>query len=356
LSATRPRSPEPDPPPGGCAATTSAEDSVPLLRFTCSCASETASRSYFYDTGRLADARADILLTGAGGFVGGHLVERAAARGLEIAVVGGDVLDAAAVRQAVGAARARAVVHLATARRRESDPLAALAADTRMTLNVIQAVRELTPDARVLVPGSAAQYGLGLARPLRESDPLQPLTAYGEAKSVLELICTSPSLLGDMRIIFTRSFNHVGPGQAEEAPVAHWAKQLAAAEAAGGGVVCTGRLDVQRDFLDVRDVADAYLDLVQSEASGVVNVCSGDGVVLADVAAALIRLVDAPVSLAQDPTLVRSSDPPAVVGDPALLRQLTAFRPRIGLVQSLTDVLGEQRARLVAGDLVVRSG
>jgi GDP-4-dehydro-6-deoxy-D-mannose reductase len=327
-----------------------------VLRLTWSSASETASPSYFYDTARLAYARADILLTGAGGFVGGHLVQRAAARGLEIALVDGDVLDLAAVRRAVERARPKAVVHLATARRRASDPLAALAADTRMTLNVIRAVRELTPDAPVLVPGSAAQYGPGLARPLRESDPLRPLTAYGETKSVLELMCTSPSLLGDTRVIFTRSFNHLGPGQPEDAPVAHWARQLAAAEAAGGGVVCTGRLDVQRDFLDVRDVADAYLDLVQSAASGVVNVCSGEGVMLADVAAALIRLAETPVSLSQDPTLVRSTDPPVVVGDSALLRQLTGFRPQIALVQSLADVLGEQRARLVAGNLAVRNG
>ena len=299
---------------------------------------------------------ADVLLTGASGFVGCHVAQQARVRGLVIASVDGDVRDRHVVLEAVSTARPRAVVHLASALRRSEDPWAALADDVLMTGNVIAAVRELVPSAVVLVPGSAAQYGRGASAALRESDPTLPLTPYGAAKCVLEQICTSGPLQAGVRVIFTRSFNHMGPGQAEDAPVAAWARQVAEAEVAGGGAVRVGRLDVRRDFLDVRDVADAYLDLVQSDAAGVVNVCSGKAVVLADLAAMLSSLARFPVALELEPALVRPSDPPAVVGDPTLLERLTGFRPRISLEQSLADALDEQRSRIAARDVVVRSG
>jgi GDP-4-dehydro-6-deoxy-D-mannose reductase len=296
----------------------------------------------------------DILLTGATGFVGGQVLARAAVRRLEVARVEGDLRDPQVARSAVATARPRAVIHLASTLRRTDQPRVALADDLLMTGNMIAAIRDLVPGAIALVPGSAAQYGGGESRRLRESDPTRALTPYGEAKCVLERACMSSPLVGQVRMIFTRSFNHVGPGQRGDAPIAAWARQLAEAEAAGGGVVKTGRLDVRRDFLDVRDVADAYLDLVLSDGDGIVNVCSGDAVLLADVSELLLRLVAVPVSLERDPALQRAIDPPVVVGDPTRLEHLTGFRPRIPLEQSLADVLEEHRAQVVAEGVVGR--
>lgn len=208
----------------------------------------------------------------------------------------------------------------------------------------------------MLIPGSAAQYGDASRRRLREDVLTTARTPYGEAKAVLERACTSSPLVGEVRTIFTRSFNHVGPGQGTDAPIAAWARQLAQAEAAGGGLVKTGRLDVVRDFLDVRDVADAYLDLVLSGCHGIINVCSGTPVLLADVAQRLVGLVAVPVSLERTPALNRAIDPPVVVGDPTRLERLTGFRPRIPLEQSLVDVLAEHRARVIVEDVVVGRG
>ena len=113
--------------------------------------------------------------------------------------------------------------------------------------------------------------------PLRESDPLAPLSRLrrGEMRARARLHA-SAALNGGVRVIWARAFNHVGPGQGPDAPVAQWARQVAEAELAGGGTLRTGALDVVRDFLDVRDVADAYLALVRSPAEGAVNVCSGE--------------------------------------------------------------------------------
>jgi GDP-4-dehydro-6-deoxy-D-mannose reductase len=213
-----------------------------------------------------------------------------------------------------------------------------------MTANVLAAARELAPEAPILVAGSAAQYGLGGPVPLREDALVEPVSAYGAVKCVIERLCTAAPLADALRVVFTRSFNHVGPGQPLYAPVAAWARQVALAEAAGGGVVRTGRLDVRRDFLDVRDVADAYLDLVTAEdAAGVVNVCSGVGVELADAARRLVALAHERVELEIDPSLLRPLDPTAVVGDPSVLGGLTGFEPTISLDQSLADTLDEWR-------------
>jgi GDP-4-dehydro-6-deoxy-D-mannose reductase len=296
----------------------------------------------------------DVLLTGATGFVGRHVAARAGIRGLDLARVRGDLRDPAVARDAVVAGRPRAVIHLASALRQSGEPWSSLADDLRMVGNIVAAVHDFAPEAVVLVPGSAAQYGVPARGLLREDDPTIARTAYGAAKCVIEQACTSPPLVGRVRTIWTRSFNHFGPGQGDDAPIAAWARQLVEAEVAGGGVIKTGRLDAVRDFLDVRDVADAYLDLVLSDADGIVNVCSGTPVVLSDIAELLGRLAAAPVRYERDPANDRAVDPPVVVGDPSRLQRLTRFRPRIPLEHSLDDVLEERRARTRVEDVVLR--
>jgi GDP-4-dehydro-6-deoxy-D-mannose reductase len=159
-----------------------------------------------------------------------------------------------------------------------------------------------------------------------------------------ELAALAAPLRGPARVIWTRSFNHVGPGQPPSAPVGGWVAQAVAAERAGDGAIRTGRLDRYRDFLDVRDVAAAYLDLVASDASGAVNVCSGRPAQLGEVAARVAELCAADVAIETDPELVRDVDPESVVGDPALLETLTGFRPKYDLRRSIEDALDAARA------------
>ncbi|MEA2193991.1 MAG: GDP-4-dehydro-6-deoxy-D-mannose reductase, partial [Solirubrobacteraceae bacterium] len=153
-----------------------------------------------------------------------------------------------------------------------------------------------------------------------------------------------PPLAGAARVIWARSFNHIGPGQGPSAPVADWAAQVVAAERAGGGTVRAGRLDVVRDVLDVRDVAAAYLALVLAPAaSGPVNVCSGRPLALARLMDELCAAARVALDVEQAPELIRATDPPFVVGDPGRLAELTGWRPAISLAQSIRDVLDERR-------------
>ncbi len=286
-------------------------------------------------------------MTGSGGFVGRWVVLRARAAGRSVGECDWDLRDTPLTERRLAEDPPQAVIHLA-ATPRDADPWSALADDLRMAGALLGGLALHAPHAVVLVAGSAAQYGAGLPRPLTEQDATHPLSPYGAAKCVLECALTAPPLGRGVRVIWTRSFNHIGPGQGADAPAAQWAAQVAAAERAGGGELRTGRLSVVRDFLDVRDVADAYLALVEGDAGGVVNVCSGVATPLRAVAGELVRQAAAPVSLVCDPALVRDVDPPHVVGDPARLRALTRWQPRIALADSVAELLAEAREKASA--------
>jgi len=283
-----------------------------------------------------------VLVTGAGGFVGRHLVDRAQALGVSTVASEGDLHSPEAARRAVAEARPSAVVHLAGVPVGGSGAHVALAANAAICSNLLDAVAEHAPGIPLLVPGSAAEYGLGSPDPLIESAPLAPVSAYGAVKLALERACLAAE---GVRVIWARSFNHLGPGQGVDAPVAGWASQLVEAERGGPRVLRTGRLEIVRDFLDVRDVADAYLALVASVAEGPVNVCSGRPVRLQEVVDRLVGAATVEVSIETDPKLLRGVDPPTVVGNPGRLRTLTGWQPARRLEESLGDVLEEWRRR-----------
>lgn len=290
----------------------------------------------------------DLLVTGARGFVGRHVVDRARAEGLDVATSACDLRDAEAVDAELARLRPAAVIHLAGSRRgADLDPWTILGDDLAMSANLVRGLAAHAPGSALLVPGSAAQYGMGADEPLREDGPTNALTPYAAVKCTLERALTGPLSTG-VRVIWCRAFNHAGPGQGDDAPIAQWAAQIAVAERHGGGTLRVGDLGVVRDILDVRDVADAYLALVATErAEGVINVCSGTGVRLADVCDGLIALTTVPVDVVHDPALMRRVDPRVVVGDPGRLRALTGFAPRVRLAETLAAVLEEQRTRIM---------
>jgi GDP-4-dehydro-6-deoxy-D-mannose reductase len=297
----------------------------------------------------------DLLVTGAKGFVGRHLVEHAASVGLLVQAADWDLRDAPKTAERVARIAPRAVAHLAAAQRIGS-PWEWLCDDLRMAGSLLAAMGRHAPLAPLLVAGSAAQYGMGAARALREDDPTEPVSAYGAAKCTLERAVTSPALRCGVRVIWARSFNHVGPGQGADAPAGQWARQVALAEQAGAGELRTGALDVVRDFLDVRDVAAAYLALLRSDAEGVVNVASGAATGLRELVDLLLERSTVALTAVVDPALRRGVDPPYVVGDPARLRALTAWRPRISLARSVGDLLDECRGELAASGAAIASG
>jgi nucleoside-diphosphate-sugar epimerase len=274
------------------------------------------------------------LITGATGFLGRHVISRAAERGIEVVASEGDLRDPDAVRTLMRRVRPEAVVHLAAGRRNTL----VIEDEVRMACNVVAEAHGTT----VLVAGSAAQYGMASDRPVTEDAATAPLTVYGEAKCAIERAVTA---LPGARVICARSFNILGPGQGLDAPIPSWAAQLAE----GAATLRTGNVDVVRDFLDARDIADAFLDLVAAGITGAVNVGSGVPVKLRAVLDALIDQLGDAVAVEPDPALFRPQDPPYVVADVARLRSATGFAPRFSLRDSLADVLAEWRERSASG-------
>jgi GDP-4-dehydro-6-deoxy-D-mannose reductase len=291
-----------------------------------------------------------ILVTGARGFVGGQVVAAGRAHGLDVREAAGDLRDPDVATALVREHRPAAVVHLAAAHRaRGLRAWDTLRDDLAMTAALVQALAQGAPEAVLVAAGSAAQYGLGRPERLREQDTAEPVSAYGVAKCVIERALLADPLRGGLRVVWARAFNHVGPGQGLDAPLPQWARQVAEAEQAGGGQLRTGRLDVVRDFLDVRDVADAYLALAASpEAAGVVNLCSGDGLALTALVERLVAEAHADIEVVPDPALLRGTDPPVVVGDPSRLRALTGWSPRRSPLDAVGEVLDRWRAEITA--------
>lgn len=285
-----------------------------------------------------------ILLTGASGFVGRHVAARAELRNLTVIPFSGDLRDPAATGASVRAAAPDAVIHLAGRKPSpRSDCWALLADEIAMAGNLLRALGEAAPHAVMLVAGSAAQYGHGSPTPLPETAELRPTSPYGAIKTVLETACTAASMRGPVRVVWARTFNCLGPGQQLDTPAAHWARQVALAEAAGGGAIRTGSLEVVRDFLDVRDVADAYIALLASDFGGVVNVGSGEGTRLADLVRLFADQAQVEVGIETDPALKRAGDPPTVIAAADLLHSLVEWRPTWTLEQSVGDMLEDAR-------------
>jgi GDP-4-dehydro-6-deoxy-D-mannose reductase len=293
------------------------------------------------------------LLTGAGGFVGGHLTAHLEEHGDEVVGLGEeiDVTDADAVRDAVGTARPDAVYHLAAASHvgtSWSAPAEVLRVNAIGTLNVLLASEAADVD-RVVVVGSAEEYGIVRPDqlPIDEDVPLRPVSPYGASKAAAELVSLQAHLARGLGVLLVRAFNHLGPGQSDRLVASALAAQVARNERDGGDVVRVGDLSPRRDFTDVRDVVAAYRLLVERGTPGeAYNVCSGVDVAIQDLADRFLAMAERPMRLEVDPERLRPVELPVLRGDNGKLRGATGWAPTIPLDQTLADVLAWWRERV----------
>ncbi len=271
-----------------------------------------------------------VLVTGAAGFVGGHLrVEL----GEAFVAYEGDVLDPGALATAVRGCDA--VVHLAAASsvgQSFGDAAEVWRTNVLGTVNVVEALRAEAPSARLLLASSGDVYGRAEIVPTPEETPVAPVSPYAASKAAAELACVG------VDAVVARAFPHIGPGQDERFAVGSWTAQLARLRAEGGGTLRVGDLDVERDLTDVRDVCRAYRLLLDAPA-GVYNVCSGRAVPLRRVVELLVEASGVPVTVERDDERLRPAEVRVLAGDPSKLRAATGWEPRIPLEQTLVDAL-----------------
>lgn len=293
-------------------------------------------------------------MTGAAGFVGGHLTAVLSERQVEVAGPSRDeldLLDAPAARAAVAAFRPDVVFHLAAlASVGESwaEPSETFDNNTRATYNLLEAVCAEAPDAVVVHTGSGEVYGpVAEDRlPVTEDEPLRPQNPYAVSKAAADLIAGFYADAHGVNVVRTRAFNHAGPGQSEAYVVSAFAKQIAEAERAGRSelVLQTGNLAPRRDFCDVRDVVGAYVLLAERSEPGIFNVCSGISTPVADILAGLARFTDVAVEQRTDPKKLRKHEVMEIRGSHERLAAATGWQPQIPLETTLSDTLDWWRA------------
>jgi GDP-4-dehydro-6-deoxy-D-mannose reductase len=290
-----------------------------------------------------------ILVTGAGGFVGTHLLELL---GHEAVPLEADVTDPGALAESIRDVRPRGLVHLAAlswVAESWREPARVWEVNVVGTVHVLEAVRQECPEARVLVVSTGDVYGRAEQIPTPEDAPLAPVSPYAASKAAAEIVCRQAHAAG-LDVVVARSFGHEGPGRDERFAVGSWTRQLAELELAGGGALRVGNLDVERDITDVRDVCRAYRLLLEpSVPADVYNVATGKPVPMSRVVDLLVAMVDCPVTVEPDAERLRPADIPVLSGDASRLERATGWRPEIPLEQTLADTLEAARQAVVAG-------
>lgn len=314
------------------------------------------------------------LITGVAGFVGRHFTRAIVTDGLgdvhgadrhELAAAGEDELraslrsyrvlemtDPAAVDALIGEVRPDRIVHLA-AQASAADslerPAETYAVNAVGALHLLEAVRCHVPHATLLLVGSADVYGAGAPGTLiTETAPLRPRNPYALSKAAQDMLGEVYAGTYDLRVVRTRTFSHTGPGQRPRFALAGFADQLARI---GEGLlppeVKVGNLDGVREYGDVRDVARAYLALLeQGEPGEAYNVCTGVGFVMRDLLKRLISISGVRAAIVSDPARVRARDTDHLVGDPSKLAKRTGWAPAIPLERTLLDLFRDARERV----------
>jgi GDP-4-dehydro-6-deoxy-D-mannose reductase len=307
------------------------------------------------------------LVTGAAGFAGGHLLDLLSRDtpnlvawhrpggaqprdlpGVQWQAV--DLLDKAAVRHALSTTTPAAVFHCAGAAhvgRSWDTTESTLATNVRGTHHLVEGLREIVADARVLIPSSAMVY-VPLAEPLNEDHPLQPTNPYGLSKLAQEMIGTAnpdgPS------VFIARPFNHFGPRQDPWFVASGFARRIADIEAGRWAPeIAVGNLEARRDLTDVRDTVRAYrLILDRGVAGRPYNVCSGRAIEIRELLDRLLARARVPITVVVDQARYRPNDLPLIVGDPGRLHRELGWMPQFSLDQTLDDLLDYWRGLAAA--------
>ena len=303
-----------------------------------------------------------VLVTGAGGFIGSHLVERLVELGAEVRalvrytstghsgwlesspaksdveVVLGDIRDFDSVH---GAMRDRSIVfHLAAL---IGIPYSYRAAQSYVrtniegTLNVLQAARELATE-RVLCTSTSEVYGTARSVPINEEHPLQGQSPYSASKIGADKIAESFYLSFGLPVSIVRPFNTYGPRQSTRAVI-----PTIIAQALSGDEVRVGALSPTRDFNYVSDTVEGFLcTACQPQAIGrTINIGSGVEISIGDLASLIGRLLGKELVLVPEEKRVRpgNSEVERLCADATLAHELLRWHSRVRLEDGLRQTI-----------------
>ena len=323
-----------------------------------------------------------VLITGITGFVGSHLADYLLANEPGVEIYGikrwrskteniehlegkikyfnCDIKDAHNVNEVVDAIRPDKIFHLAAQSFVPASweaPVETLVLNITGQSNILEAVKKIKSkekdyDPIVLIAGSSEEYGMVYPDevPIKESNPLRPLSPYGVSKVCQDLMGYQYWHSYKIRTIRSRAFNHSGPRRGEVFVDSNFAKQIAMIEKGKQApVIKVGNLEAQRDFTDVRDIVRAYWVATEKCQPGEeYNICSGQTHTIREVLDKLLSLsTKKDIKIEQDPARMRPSYVPILSGDNSKFIKATGWKPEIDyLNQTLEDMLNYWRERV----------
>ncbi|OIN97950.1 GDP-mannose 4,6-dehydratase [Candidatus Desantisbacteria bacterium CG1_02_38_46] len=314
-----------------------------------------------------------VLITGISGFVGSHLAEFLLANGAEVygsirwrsqtenidhlkeklKLIDCDIRDASSVEKVIRESKPDLIYHLAAQSFVPTSwnaPSETLVTNIIGELNIFEAVRHLQIAPKIHITGSSEEYGLVYENelPIRETNPLRPLSPYGVSKVAQDLLGWQYFQSYKLNIVRTRAFNHTGPRRGEVFVTSNFSKQIAMIEKGlQEPVMMVGNLEARRDFSDVRDVVRAYwLALEKGEVGEVYNICSGKTRKIQEVLDILFGMTKSKIEIKQDPARIRPSDVTVLQGDSTKFRTKTGWNPEIPFEKTLEDLLNYWRKKL----------
>lgn len=203
---------------------------------------------------------------------------------------------------------------------------------SRNVLEVI--VRNKLLVKKVLLIGSAAEYGRSSTLPISECAPLRPISFYGLSKAVQSIYCDYYVRNFDINVSIARTFNIIGKGIPHSLCLGSFVKQIK--KARNKDIIYTGNLNTRRDFLNIEDVVDAYWKILMNGKKGeIYNVCSGNSYYIKDILSYLIKEFGMEIKVAVKKEWIRENDILDSFGDNRKLRKDTGWKEEKGIFAAL---------------------
>lgn len=309
-----------------------------------------------------------ILITGITGFVGSHLAEYLLDKDPSFSIYGTyrwrsrmenidqiknklnmvecDLHDSGSVRRMMEHVQPDWIFHLAAQSYVLSSwhaPADTISNNIIGQLNVLESMRELDINCRMLIAGSSEEYGLVKPDelPIKETNPLRPMSPYAVSKVGQDMLAYQYHMSYGFHLIRTRAFNHSGPRRGDVFVESNFAKQIVDIEKGRKEpVVRVGNLKAKRDFTDARDIVRAYyLAIEKGKPGDVYNICSGKAISIQSLLDILVSKAGVEIRIEVDPNRLRPSDVPILLGDYTKFNKLTGWKPEIPFEKTLEDLL-----------------
>lgn len=306
------------------------------------------------------------LITGIGGFVGGYLSEYLLNQNINVygtslgsynekekTVYKMDITDKNSVKIVLEEIKPDYIFHLAaqsSAAISWEKPQQTVNVNINGTINLLDCIRELRLNSKILLVGSSEEYGFidENDMPINENQNLKPGNIYAVSKIAQDMVGQIYAKAYNMDIIIVRAFNHIGPKQSINFVVSDFAKRIVEIEKKIiPPVLLVGNLNAKRDFTDVRDIVRGYYEIIKKGQSGeIYNIGSSKVYSIEYILNYLISLVQIDIEIKEDSNRMRPLDIPVIQCDNTKFIKATSWKPFYKIEQTLNDVIDYWRKNI----------